>query len=152
LYAKKLRGLLCDYCPISEKCPNFQEGAICYYEKSWRRLGNTRDRKTLLKMLDELIKDAWYRWNRARAFQDAEGGYEDKSVLQLEKHLAQLVELKDKLEHPERYNPNLSISMQKQQNLYITQNIFADFEEKLKKYEEVMKKWRLQKGLSFQKE
>lgn len=132
LYAKKLRGLVCNNCPISDKCPQFQEGAVCYYEKRWRRLGNTRNRETILKLLETLIKDAWYRWNRARAFQDAEGGFEDKSILALEKQLLQLIEFYDKLLHPEKYQATVNIS-HKQQVINIAQLTPEKLDEALKK-------------------
>ena len=139
--ASRLRHFMCDYCMLAEQCPAFQAGAICFLEKRRIKKFGTRDIVKIVEKYVEELADLKARLERAKWFEMVEGGALDKQVTKLqEMYLKALAEL-DRIVNPEKYKVKVEAKqnvLQLQQNI---QNILIS-EEILKKYEEVMKRWK----------
>lgn len=138
MYARKLRGLICDNCPIAEKCPNYKENAVCFYEKKWRKWSPLRDRDAVLKAIEKELADMKYRLERAKSFEDVEGGYLDKSVSALQERYIKLLAEYYKLKYPQ---PIVEVKSQLQQTTINITNISQLIQKLPEKYEKVVRKW-----------
>jgi hypothetical protein len=127
--------MVCSECGISEKCPAFVEDAVCEYEKGWRKFSPMRNKELVLINLEEVIKEKTYRYNRARAFEDKDGGYLDKTVSQLENDLAKLIQMYNDIKFP-----HAMVEMTKNEtvNIVSMQQLINQLPEK---YDEVREKW-----------
>jgi len=137
MYARKLRGLICNNCPIAEKCPNYKENAVCFYEKRWRRWSPLRDRDAVLKAIEKELADMKYRLERAKSFEDVEGGYLDKSISALQERYIKLLAEYYKLKYPQPI-----VEMKSQQTTINITSISQLVQNLPEKYEKVAQKWK----------
>jgi hypothetical protein len=134
-YAKKLRGQFCNWCPISAKCPEYVPDAVCAYTKAWSKFTPFRDTTQVAEALEKIIKDESFRYERARTFEDVEGGYLDKQVSNLGERLAKHISMYNQVK-----NPQSIVNLTQETNIVNLTQLLANMPEK---YNEVMEKWKV---------
>jgi hypothetical protein len=87
--ATKSAMLLCDNCPVSNKCLDYQEGSVCIRRKEYKELVKkykSRDLAFLGEILTDILANQSERYNRGRDVEEI-SGIIDSDVTSLENSL-----------------------------------------------------------------
>lgn len=99
IYSRVLvnENIICDTCPIRDKCPFYKPGAVCAYTDIWKDLGNTRNVSWIIKKLGDIIAEEYARYMRAVYIEGMSGDVANKAITQLSDSLAKKLELYNRL-------------------------------------------------------
>jgi len=121
--AKRLPGLRCDNCYLSEECPYYEEGASCKlaaeFSSLTRRL--TGSKPSLVDLLLEKLRLDAKRYHRGVVFEEASGGVIDKTVTSLSYQISRDIALLAKLQGFIQEGPGPIVVDQRRQQLIINQ-------------------------------
>ena len=82
VYSDLMPKLNCDTCYASGKCPEYQAGYVCAYNKLFKRF-NTRNREDVMDAIHSLVELNLSRLQRQAIFEVLDGGMADATVTQL---------------------------------------------------------------------
>lgn len=121
--AKRLPGLRCDNCYLSEECPYYEEGASCKlaaeFSSLTRRL--TGSKPSLVDLLLEKLRLDAKRYHRGVVFEEVSGGVLDKTVTSLSYQISRDIVLLAKLQGFIQEGPGPIVVDQRRQQLIINQ-------------------------------
>ena len=128
IYSRMARtfSLLCDNCLVADRCPMYEENSVCQLLPLMRQFGNTRNVEHILKKMEEIIADEYYRYMRGSYFEDMMGGEINKEVTKLGDTLVKHLELYAKLKFGKDNQVNIN-------NLIYTDQVNITWEEALEK-------------------